>query len=369
MSNGFTRRAWLAALPSLAAAQKTIQTAKPLRAPGEFVAFNDPTTEARVVRLTHPASTSMLPAPANRFISVRNRFLICSSDRAGSMAPFRLDLHIGMAHQLAETGALIPESLCLDEKEHSLYLIDGNALREVGLQNRKPRTIAEEVSAFAPAAGGRFLVVRKRRLEFLDGGTLAEDVAPFCLMRRDGGACVFLRQTSAQDREIWYAPMAAGSARPVLLAKGAVSDPFWSPGGKSVMFLREMDGPAGRLSEIHEVNIEGAVISQARTTAPNAYALEPCIAPTSNFAAFAPNGDASVFVGASRSRAQPTIILLVRSVRRELTLCEHRSSDPRSVSPVFSPDSRRVYFQSDREGKRALYSVNVELLVEPTPAA
>jgi oligogalacturonide lyase len=54
-------------------------------------------------------------------------------------------------------------------------------------------------------------------------------------------------------------------------------------------------------------------------------------------------------------------------VHRELTLCEHRASNPSAVSPVFSPDSRRVYFQSDHEGKSALYSVNVEKLVEPTP--
>ncbi len=73
-----------------------------------------------------------------------------------------------------------------------------------------------------------------------------------------------------------------------------------------------------------------------------------------------------MFVGASRSKAQPTVILLLRSPQRELTLCEHRASHPVSVSPAFSPDSRRVYFQSDHQGKSALYSVNVELLVEPT---
>ena len=123
-----------------------------------------------------------------------------------------------------------------------------------------------------------------------------------------------------------------------------------------MLFLRDVEGRAGvKLSEIHEVS----------TDSPR----EECVASTSSFAAFAPNGDASVFVGASRSKAQPTVILLVRSVRRELTLCEHRARDARAVSPVFSPDSRRVYFQSDHEGKRALYSVNVELLVEPTPAA
>jgi oligogalacturonide lyase len=95
---------------------------------------------------------------------------------------------------------------------------------------------------------------------------------------------------------------------------------------------------------------------------------EQRVARTSQYAAFAPNGDASVFVGASRSKAQPNIVLLLRAVKREFTLCEHRASHPALASPVFSPDSRRVYFQSDHEGKSALYSVNVELLVEPTQA-
>jgi oligogalacturonide lyase len=49
-----------------------------------------------------------------------------------------------------------------------------------------------------------------------------------------------------------------------------------------------------------------------------------------------------------------------------MTLCEHHAKDATTVCPVFAPDSRRVYFQSDREGKAAIYSVNVESLVEPT---
>ena len=354
MSNGFTRRAWLAALPSLVAAQRGNQ-ARLVRAPGEFLAFLDPTTEARVVRLTNPANTSALPAQTNRFVSVRGRFLICSSDRAGRMAPFRLDLHLGLAHQLSEPAALVAESLCLDERERLLYLIDNHTLQEVGLQSRKVRPIAEDVAAFALAPGGGWLVVRNGRLQMLNGPTVAEEVAPFCLMRPDGGGGLFLRQAGAQARELWYVPLAAsGGSKPVRLVTGAFSDPCWSAGGKSVLFLREIDGAAAKLTEIHEALLDGGA--------------EQCVAPTSSFAAFAPNGDASVFVGASRSRAQPTVMLLLRSVRRELTLCEHRSSDAHAVAPVFSLDSRRVYFQSDREGKRTVYSVNVELLVEPTAA-
>jgi len=53
---------------------------------------------------------------------------------------------------------------------------------------------------------------------------------------------------------------------------------------------------------------------------------------------------------------------------REFTLCEHKASNPETVAPVFSPDSQRVLFQSDRDGHPAIYSVHVDKLVEPTDA-
>ncbi|MBV9746550.1 MAG: PD40 domain-containing protein, partial [Acidobacteriia bacterium] len=37
---------------------------------------------------------------------------------------------------------------------------------------------------------------------------------------------------------------------------------------------------------------------------------------------------------------------------------------PERVSPMFSPDAQRIYFQSDRHGKQALYALHVERLVE-----
>jgi oligogalacturonide lyase len=36
------------------------------------------------------------------------------------------------------------------------------------------------------------------------------------------------------------------------------------------------------------------------------------------------------------------------------------------VCPVFSPDSQQLYFQSDRDGQPALYSVRLDKLVELT---
>jgi oligogalacturonide lyase len=337
---------------------QTTRKAKPLPAVGEFVPFLDPTTETRVVRLTSPAHTSWLPAASNRFVSVKNRFLVFSSDRNGPAAPFELDLHAGLARPLAETSALVPRSLCLDEKQRLLWAIDGGVLKEITLSNHRARTVAEDIDAFAPVSGEDFMVIRRGRLELLNAAKpIAQSVAPFCLLQPGGRACLFLRQTapaerdSWEEREYWLAALDEPS-KPLLLAKGRVSDPFWAPGGRSLLFLRQVPGPAGLFSEIHEVAADGTA--------------ERCIAPTSQFAAFAPNADASVFVGASRSKAQPTIILLLRSAKRELTLCEHRATQPSAASPVFSPDSRRVYFESDHEGKPALYSVNVEALVEPT---
>jgi oligogalacturonide lyase len=349
----------LALLPgSLFAAgtQPAKKKAKPLPSVGEFFRFADPTTETPVVRLTNPATNSFLPSPANRFVSLRERFLVFSSDRTGKLAPFQMDMRTGVPHQLANTANLLPSSLCLDEKERVLYLIDGDRLQEIALLTGKVRTLAEGVSAFSPGATpSEFVVVRRGRLERLEGnsGSLAEGVASYCLVRPKVNGCLFVRELSGVEREFWYAPMTStAGADPVLLAKGAVSNPYWPPDGQSLLFLRDVPGPRATLSEIHEVIPETG--------------SERCVAPTSQFAAFAPNGDGSVFVGASRSKAQPNIVLLLRSVQRELTLCEHRAAHPASVSPVFSPDSRRVCFQSDHEGKSALYSVNVELLVEPT---
>jgi oligogalacturonide lyase len=326
--------------------------ARPLPSVGEFVRFPDPVTETPVVRLTNTRTSSVLPAATNRFVSVRERFLVFASDRGGKFAPFRVDLRTGVVRQIADTDGLQARSLCLDAKERSLYFIDDGTLKEVGLIKGRVETIAEGVTSFsASAADGGFFIVRNGKLEQRGGGNpvvLAEDVGSECWSRPGGAGCLFARE-SGGEREFWY--VAGRAAAAVRLASGRISSPFWAPDGRSIVFLRDVSLPERVASEIHEAALGGGG--------------ERCVAPTSQFASFAPNGDGSVFVGASRSKAQPTIVLLLRSARREMTLCEHHASQAANVSPVFSPDSKRVYFQSDHQGKPAIYSVNVELLVEP----
>jgi oligogalacturonide lyase len=36
------------------------------------------------------------------------------------------------------------------------------------------------------------------------------------------------------------------------------------------------------------------------------------------------------------------------------------------VAPIFSPNSQRIFFQSDRDGKMAIYAMTVDRLVEAT---
>ena len=158
------------------------------------------------------------------------------------------------------------------------------------------------------------------------GPVLAEDIADWCLVGPGGTSCLFGRELSPTNSELWCVSLEANrTKKPVKLASGSISNPRWSPDARSVFFLRSTLTGGIFLSEIRQVSLDSLD--------------ETLVAKTSQFACFNSNDDASGFVGASRSKAQPTIILLLRSVRRELTLCEHRAHEPRSVTPVSPTDS------------------------------
>ncbi|MCI0436753.1 MAG: oligogalacturonate lyase family protein, partial [Gemmatimonadetes bacterium] len=134
-------------------------------------------------------------------------------------------------------------------------------------------------------------------------------------------------------------------------APGEIGHAVWTPNGRSILYLSVPEDPT-RLNAIREI------VPDENT--------DKMVSPTSQFVHFAANADATVFVGASRNRNSPHVLILVRAARRELTVCLHGASDAELVAPVFSPDSQRVYFHSDRHGKMALYSVRLERFVEKT---
>ena len=123
------------------------------------------------------------------------------------------------------------------------------------------------------------------------------------------------------------------------------------PDGRTILYLHFPD--------------EKTQLNTLREHTPDAN-QDQLVGKTSQFVHFDANHDTTVFVGVSRNRASPHILLLLRNPQRELTLCEHHASDPAVVTPVFSADSQHVYFQSDKEGKSAIYRIHVERFVEKT---
>ena len=192
-------------------------------------------------------------------------------------------------------------------------------LRLIGLL--KPGTATVIETPFPPA----YPVARPRRTQIL--------------YRQGDEALWLVNFDGAQNRRLRTAPA------------GRIGTAFWSANGRTILYLHIPEDTT-KLIAIRE-----------HTPDEN---LDKVVSTTSQFAHFGANPDASVFVGASRNRASPHILILLRVGQRELTLCEHRSSDPYSVAPLFSPDSQRVFFQSDRDGKPALYRVQVERFVEKT---
>jgi oligogalacturonide lyase len=135
------------------------------------------------------------------------------------------------------------------------------------------------------------------------------------------------------------------------LVTTATGPAIWSPDGASVLYLSiPVD-----LAQPNTVRIFDMVTGK-----------DALVSKTSRFVSFGRNADASMLVGASASKASPTVLLLLRSVRRELTLCEHRASDPAMVMPRFTPNSQNVLFQTDKHGRMAIYAMSVERLVEET---
>jgi oligogalacturonide lyase len=134
------------------------------------------------------------------------------------------------------------------------------------------------------------------------------------------------------------------------IAPGVAGDAHWSADGGRVHYLLT---PPGKSVQLREFMIETGD--------------DKLIGPTTQFVSFSRNSDSSVFAGVSGSRGAPYLLVLLRAARRELTIAEHRASDAASKAAiVFSPDSQRVFWQTDREGKTAIYFMALEKFIEKT---
>ncbi len=312
--------------------------------------YDDLATDLPVTRLTDPAVTSILP-PASAHPIGKNS-LLYASDASGRFEAYRMDLKKGESRMVSDAAALKPESLT-SLGENSFCYFDEDRL----ILSTKTSQVYKASDGFAPAgdlhvsADGLFVaLVEKRkatyRLRLVNvrtsiATTLAEaDEEMSDPITRPKRASVLYRRGGG----LFLANFDGKQNYRLRVPEGIVSQAMWSPDGRSVLYL---SGNSIR-EFVPDTNEDRAV------------------AETSQFASFDGNADASVFVGAGGSKVSPYIFLLVRAVKRELTLCEHRASNPAMVSPMFSPNSQQIYFNSDLHGKPAIYRVEVEKLVAAT---
>lgn len=330
--------------------------------PVEGVRQLDAATEFPVERLTDPKFSSYWPYPYVRAIARKGAFFLFSSDRDSGTQAYRYELKSGEIKQLTEATNLRTSSLQLMPDDHMFAYIDGQSLFLSHLSTLKEREVYRIPDGW----------------EAGEGLCLAGDGVNAALIEKQG-----------DKSRLRLIGVARGNATTVVEHDGILSHPQPRPRRGSVLF--QCDG------EIQLVNYDGQNRIKLSKIAPSEGAAvwsndgryvdylqlndrnqitmrevvpdsrqDRIVAPTSQYSNFSRNTDSSVFVAASRSLASPYILVMIRSVRRELTLCEHKSSTPARVAPVFSPTSQRIYFESDKHGKPAIYSVVVDKFIEKT---
>jgi oligogalacturonide lyase len=356
----WTRRAFLiSGLTPLAFTEQ-----KGALVPSAWHRYTDPSTELEVLRLTETAHSSWLPAYYNRSLARRGGFMIYSSDAGGSPQACRMDLHNGESRRLTEGEHLDASSVTMLADERSICYFDGRYLYQMPLGNLRARSVYEvpdgwERCAGASAGDDGTVVIGESRagnsrlmvIGLQKGAARMVAEAAFVLSHpqpRPRRAQILYRQA---DQALWLVNSDGTQNRKLPLADGRIGPARWSPDGRTVLYLSLPDD----LKQLHTI----------RECTPDQNS-DKLVARTSQFAHFGCNGNTSVFVGASQSHASPYILILLRVARRELSLCEHRASDPSMVAPIFSGDSQQIFFESDRDGKPAIYRIHVEKLVEET---
>lgn len=329
--------------------------------------YLDPATEFVVVRLTDPQYSALLPSGGARVLS--SRAMLYASDASGKWEALRMDLHTHESRQLTDATALDPRSLSFQSGERGFWHFDTGRLIETNIGNGKTREVYRTADEFEKTPGvsysddGRSAALVEKggagyRLRLLDlvrgtartlvetAGVEAPEEIREPLLRPKHGSVLYGIGTAT-----WLVDLTGGNSRRLALAEGDLLQCQWAADGHALVYLNRPPDP-GKLVALREFTPETG--------------NDVWLANTSQFARFSANADASVFTGASGSKASPYVLLLARAVKREFTLAEHRASDPRMVAPVFTPNSQAVLFQSDRHGKPAIYWMAVEKFVAET---
>lgn len=331
--------------------------------PTETRKFRDPATEFELLRLTDPAVSNcwLLRSPL-RSISARSNSVIYCSDRTGSNQAFRLDLKSGESRQLTQAENLDPQTASLLPDDRTISYFDG---QDLTFLEKKPRVVYSVDEGWQHTAtyslsddGTQAALIESRngryRLRVIgirshSSRTLFEANAPVRTLRFRPK-----RQTLVYNHagELWIVNP-DGTGRNKLPTQGDAGDMQWSADGRVLHYLSAPK--EGRRSvQLRECEVDTGE--------------DKLVGATTQFVAFARNADSSVFAGISGSKASPYVLLFVRAARRELTIAEHKASDPSRAVVLFSPNSQRIFYHTDRQGKSAIYAVALERFIEKTDA-
>ena len=370
-ATALSRRCFLASLSAAGFAAEI--TGKGRILPSVAQRYADAATDFPVTRLTDPAHTSRLPPHYARAISKHSNFLIFVSDMTGRFEAYRMDLKTGQMRQLTEAEDLDPASVALLADDRGFCYFDGDQLIAANLANLKTREVYRIPDGFKRAAlnlaeDGQYAVVVEKvvdkkeathRLQLVSMASGAARKLAECdeeirdPIPRPKRASILYARGTAGSGSVWLADYNGQHNYRLRIAEGGTGPAIWSPDGRTVLYLNYPED----LHKLHAI----------REFTPDSND-DKLIGNTSQFVLFGCNADASVFVGASGSKASPYVLLLLRAVHREMTLAEHRASDPAMVAPIFAPNSQRIFFGSDRHGKPAIYAMSVEKFVEETDA-
>jgi len=361
-----TTRRELLTLAVAAGVKPLLEAATTHAFPSELKRVIDPATEFPLLRLTSPDHDAFLPSQASRFISRKNNFLLYTSDRAGGKAAvYKLEFKSGESSLVGEGEAIEPRFAALTPDDRSCCYAAGESLLLAPVQGSgKPRELyrsaegwhraglpaltEDGIAALWPEQRDQTFRVRFVSLMKAGATTAAESSEPIAdLMPRPRRAGFLYRKG---QQELMLASFDGQQNYRLKIAPLPFSTPQWSADGRTILYLSRPDPPG--LAEIREFTPDTNE--------------DKLVSKTSQYAGFGRNGNATVFVGASGSKASPYLFLLVRAVKRELAVAEHKASDPSTVMPVFSPNSQRIFFETDRDGHRCLYSMVVDKLVEET---
>lgn len=348
MRAAWTRRTFLSA----ASTSSLLFASRGQDSAGEAKKFIDPATEFEVLRISAPGRAAWLPYPENRIFTRKGDVMVYASDRDGAPQLYRHHFKQNKLKALTGAAKLNVDSFTLTANDKTLLFFDGPRLMAGSLSGGKEREVLATPAELGPRLrvaasedGAVFVVAGARRIVWATGkkaSDVAETTADIsCLAMRPKR----MEVSFVAGGRIRCLGLDGKNEVPLQTAAGEIVNAQWSADGGSLLYLARKGG----LPELRELNLEEKT--------------DTLIARTSQFSQFQRNGDASVFLGTSGSKASPYLVLLLRSPARELPVCEHRSSEARAV---FSPNSARLAFQSDRDGKMAVFAMSVEKLVEET---